>query len=160
METYENIVSGLRSVGVYERRDKVYDLIQTMLRASERDIMAARWMAGGALLASDESLLDSGAAPDIDTSKGVRDLMVEYQRVVAAGAANIVDADARIEPLEVAREKMRAQWRKFRTFTPVSEQAFLDALELVVENGEEGLAGEVRMRVLSQQGQWQSHAAP
>eukprot|EP00961_Rhodomonas_salina_P024672 332445-Rhodomonas_salina.1 len=58
-----------------------------MIRASERDIIAARWMAGGALLTSDEALLDRGTVPDVDTTKSARETLREYETATHETAA-------------------------------------------------------------------------
>ena len=148
MESYTEIMESLALTGVSERRDVLFRLIETMIRASERDIIAARWMAGGALLTSDEALLDRGTVPDVDTTKSARETLREYETATHETAASQpLETTGARDSLATARDKLRARFRKFRTFTPVTEQAFAQTLEHILEHGEEGLAGDIHRRV-------------
>eukprot|EP00961_Rhodomonas_salina_P159865 2152947-Rhodomonas_salina.1 len=64
MELYTEYLESLALVAVPMRVSSLSEAITRMRTASERDIVAARWMAGGALLTSDEPLLDQGELPD------------------------------------------------------------------------------------------------
>jgi hypothetical protein len=146
--TYKGLLEAATALDLATREETILALVERMVRASERDIVAARWMAGGALLTSDESLLDQGVLPGVDARRSATEALDEYRRAAEVHAANDpffrqTAGDSVIEQ----REKLRARLRKFRTFTPVTEQAFLDALEQVLENAAEGLAYDIHSRV-------------
>ena len=75
MESYKEIMEALGENDAATREDGIRDIIARLQRASELDIVAARWMAGGALLTSDESLLDAGVFPDLESRRNAREAL-------------------------------------------------------------------------------------
>ncbi len=136
MESYTELMQALAENDAGTREAAIRTVVSRMVRASEYDIVAARWMAGGALLTSDESLLDRGAFPDVDSRKSAIEAIEEYRRATENNPDDPFFRQMARDTAIEQREKLRARLRKFRTFTPVTEQAFLDALEHILEHAE------------------------
>eukprot|EP00961_Rhodomonas_salina_P064943 873633-Rhodomonas_salina.3 len=143
MEDYHAIAEAiLRNTNGTEVRAFIKKTLETMKLASELDIVAAQWMAGGALLTSDEPLLDRGDIPDIETSKHAQQVLNEYGESMEEQS---VDKDL----LAYARQKkkLKSSLHQYRTFTQSCELLFIDTLEHILQNAEEGLAFDIHNMV-------------
>lgn len=150
MESYTEIMETLKYDQEGDRQRTLLDMIEKMYKASERDVMAARFMAGGALLTNDEPLLGEGDRPDIRNLKSDADALQQYDKdMLNVQTHNTTRKDV-YESMAVTRAKVINRLRKYRTFTPVAEQAFLDTLERILQNAQDGIAYEIYVRVYNQ----------